>query len=173
MPQVSGFDYVKSWAGLLKIAEFFTLLIAFSCLADFSNKSENNGSFKFFLFVTITAWLITMFLFCIFASGVQDRVSINWTFAMTIYSATVVFLLVISTSLVAEKARKFRRSVRKVDSIFVDTCDVYDKKGVPCRNVEAAVVFGFLAAALFITDAAFYFMEHRTTTAGSGDDQAG
>ena len=65
---------------------------------------------------------------------------------MAIYSAVVVFFLVISTSLVAEKARMFRRGVKEVKvgtpthSEFEDTCDIYDKKGIPCSNVEAAVV---------------------------------
>jgi hypothetical protein len=68
---------------------------------------------------------------------------------MLIYSAVYVFLLLISTSLVAEKARQFRRGVRKIytkDSKgekhyeFEDTCDYYSDSGSPCSNVEAATV---------------------------------
>ena len=54
------------------------------------------------------------------------------------------FLLLISASLVAEKARKFRRGVTyyKVNHHQEpeDTCDYYDDLGSPCRNVEAAAV---------------------------------
>ena len=62
---------------------------------------------------------------------------------MVIYSALYVFLLLISASLVAEKARKFRRGAIKINlgdrQTFIDSCEYYDSKS-PCSNVEAAVV---------------------------------
>ena len=71
------------------------------------------------------------------------------SFQMVIYSALYAFLLLISTSLVAEKARQFRRGVvevthesrtpRTTRRTFVDTCEYYDSNS-PCSNVEAAVV---------------------------------
>ncbi len=64
---------------------------------------------------------------------------------MLIYSALYTFLLLISTSLVAEKGRQFRRGVReyKVNDHdeFEDTCDYYGRGSrSSCGNVEAAVV---------------------------------
>ena len=54
------------------------------------------------------------------------------------------FLLLISASLVAEKARRFRRGVTQHivqhHNEPEDTCDYYKDLGSPCRNVEAAAV---------------------------------
>lgn len=157
-------NYIKSWAGLLKIGQFFVLLIAFSTLADFSNKSENNGGFKFFLFVTVTSWLIVMILFGLFVTQLYERIPLNWTIAMIIYSVSEVLLLLISSSIVAEKSRQLRRGVKHpTGKHYIDTCDEYS---VSCSNVEAAVVFGFIGVALFLADAVFYFMKHRAAAEG-------
>lgn len=59
---------------------------------------------------------------------------------MTIYSMIVSFLLLVAASIVADKARKYRRGVIKYNGEYHDTCDYYDLHGSPCRNVEAAVV---------------------------------
>ena len=59
---------------------------------------------------------------------------------MLVYSGTEAFLLLIASSVVAEKARKLRRGTEEIKGEFLDTCDIYDKHGVPCSNVEAAVV---------------------------------
>ena len=59
---------------------------------------------------------------------------------MLVYSGTEAFLLLIASSVVAEKARKLRRGTEKIGGKFRDTCDIYDDKGVACSNVEAAVV---------------------------------
>lgn len=61
-----------------------SLLIAFSSLAHFTEESENNGAFKFFLFVTITAWLIVMALFGLFVLQAHERLSINWMLTVLI-----------------------------------------------------------------------------------------
>ena len=67
---------------------------------------------------------------------------------MVVYSAAVLFFLLIATSLVAEKARQYRRGETRyiVDghTEFEDTCDRFDDQGSPCRNVEAAVVCNLL-----------------------------
>ena len=64
---------------------------------------------------------------------------------MLIYSALYTFLLLISTSLVAEKGRQFRRGVREYEvshhEQYEDTCDYYGRGSrSSCGNVEAAVV---------------------------------
>ncbi|XP_046843467.1 uncharacterized protein LOC124437548 [Xenia sp. Carnegie-2017] len=168
MPQLTGFDYVKSWAGLFKLGEFLTLLIAFSCLGDFAERSDTNGSFKYFFFVTVTAWIVTIILFFMYFFGIQQRISVNWSLVMTIYSMIVSFLLLVAASIVADKARKYRRGAIRYRGEYVDTCDHYDQHGSPCRNVEAAVAFAFMALMLFLLDTFFYFMECRSS-GPSGD----
>ena len=59
---------------------------------------------------------------------------------MIIYSAIEVFLLLTASSVVADKARKLRRGVIKIDGKFHDKCDYYDEHYVSCSNVEAALV---------------------------------
>ena len=67
---------------------------------------------------------------------------------MVVYSAAVLFFLLIATSLVAEKARQYRRGETKYEvgnhTEYEDMCDYFDAKGSPCRNVEAAVVCNLL-----------------------------
>ena len=59
---------------------------------------------------------------------------------MIIYSAIEVFLLLVASSVVAEKARRLRRSAFAFHLVYWDVCDWYDEYRVPCSNVEAAVV---------------------------------
>ena len=84
------------------------------------------------------------------------------------------FLLLISASLVAEKARQFRRGVtkHKVKHHFEpeDTCDYYKDLGSPCRNVEAAAAFAFIALAMFVVDTTLYFMEYRSAKEATIDN---
>lgn len=150
--------YVVSIPGVLKIVEFILLLLAFSIAADIS--FAYRGRMSFFLFVTITSWLLVIAWFVLFTFNLQTKInlSINWNITLLIFAAVVAFLLLISSALLADGVRKFE-SVPLGDVSANSIPDlVQDRK----RNLDllrAAVAFGFIAMFVFIGDAVVEFLK--------------
>lgn len=131
--------YVVSIPGVLKIVEFILLLLAFSIAADINLK--NWGRMSFFLFVTITSWLLVIAWFVLFTFNLHTKINlnINWNITLLIFAAVVAFLLLISSALLADDVRK-----------------IEEKSGysLPFLGpLRAAVAFGFIAMFVFIGDA--------------------
>ncbi|XP_027047390.1 uncharacterized protein LOC113675059 [Pocillopora damicornis] len=134
------------------------LLLAFSIAADIS--FAYRGRMSFFLFVTITSWLLVIAWFVLFTFNLQTKInlSINWNITLLIFAAVVAFLLLISSALLADGVRKFE-SV-PLDDVSANSIPdlVQDRK----RNLDllrAAVAFGFIAMFVFIGDAVVEFLK--------------
>lgn len=131
--------YVVSIPGVLKIVEFILLLLAFSIAADIN--VANWGRMSFFLFVTITSWLLVIAWFVLFTFNLHTKINlnINWNITLLIFAAVVAFLLLISSALLADDVRK-----------------IEEKSGysLPFLGpLRTAVAFGFIAMFVFIGDA--------------------
>ncbi|KAL9976248.1 hypothetical protein ACROYT_G013520 [Oculina patagonica] len=70
-------SYITSIPGILKIVEFFTLMLAFALAADTSYRWSR---MEFFLFVTIFSWILVIAVFLLFAFNVVSKInlSIDW-----------------------------------------------------------------------------------------------
>lgn len=139
-------EYITSIPGILKIVEFFLLMIAFALAADFKG-GWTWGRMDFFLFVTVTSWLVVIAVFILFAFNVISKinVSIDWNVPVMAFAACVAVLLLISSSLIADNARRWN--------------DVYGGyRGTGLDKLSAAAAFGFFSMVAFICDAAYHFL---------------
>lgn len=151
--------YVVSIPGVLKIVEFILLLLAFSIAADIS--FAYRGRMNFFLFVTITSWLLVIAWFVLFTFNLQTKInlSINWNITLLIFAAVVAFLLLISSALLADDVRKF-------GDFSANSIPDLDQDQALARNwnrnldsLRAGVAFGFIAMFVFIGDAVVEFLK--------------
>lgn len=160
--------YVVSIPGVLKIVEFILLLLAFSIAADIN--VANWGRMSFFLFVTITSWLLVIAWFVLFTSNLHTKInlSINWNITLLIFAAVVAFLLLISSALLADDVRKFESvsfgdfSANSSPDLDQDQDQYLDWNRNRNRNLDslrAAVAFGFIAMFVFIGDAVVEFLK--------------
>ncbi|KAJ7365072.1 CKLF-like MARVEL transmembrane [Desmophyllum pertusum] len=129
-------SYIKSIPGILKIVEFFTLMLAFA-LAGSIRYYGTWGEMSFFLFVTIMSWLLVIAVFVLFALNLISKINlnINWNIPVLVFAAVVVLLLLISSALLADNARKFRHD-----------------------TLSAGAAFGFISMFVFIGDAVVHFL---------------
>lgn len=137
--------YIMSIPGILKIVEFFTLMIAFALGADIQY-SGNWGRMSFFLFVTIMSWILVMAVFVLFAFNIISKINLNidWNIPVLIFAVVVAFLLLISSSLIANDAENW-----KTWSSFF-----------PIDKLRAAAAFGFISMFVFIADAVVHFLKY-------------
>jgi len=138
--------YIMSIPGILKIVEFFTLMIAFALGADIQY-SGNWGRMSFFLFVTIMSWILVMAVFVLFAFNIISKINLNidWNIPVLIFAVVVAFLLLISSSLIADDAEDW-----KILSSLVS----------PIDKLRAAAAFGFISMFVFIGDAVVHFLKY-------------
>lgn len=137
--------YIMSIPGILKIVEFFTLMIAFSLGADISYFGTW-GRMSFFLFVTITSWIIVIAVFVLFALNIISRINLNidWNIPVFIFAIVVAVLLLISSSLIADNAEDLK---------VLSGLSWLDK-------LRAAAAFGFISMFVFIGDAVVHFLKY-------------
>jgi len=107
--------YVTSIPGILRIVEFFTLMLAFALAADSKERvfgSWSWGRMDFFLFVTVTSWIIVIVVFILFAFNVIAKINLNidWNVPNLVFAAIVAILLLISSSLIANNASEWNKS---------------------------------------------------------------
>ncbi|CAH3161268.1 unnamed protein product [Porites lobata] len=136
--------------GIIKTAEFLLLMIAFSLAADFKG-SSSWGRMDFFLFATITSWLLVIARLvsccCIaFDAILIFKLAIDFTICgdllVMIFDAVVAVFLLISSSLIADDARRWN-----------DIHGGYRPSGFSA--------FGFFSMVAFIIEAVFHFMKMR------------
>lgn len=139
-------EYVTSIPGIIKIVEFFLLMIAFALAAD-SKGSSSWGRMDFFLFVTVTSWLFVIAIFVLLVFNVISVINVNidWNLPVMIFAAVVAVLLLISSSLIADNARKLN--------------DILRFSGYSVDKLSAAAAFGFFSMVAFIIDAGIHFMK--------------
>jgi len=139
--------YIMSIPGILKIVEFFTLMIAFSLGADLPY-GGTGGRMSFFLFVTITSWIIVIAVFVLFALNIISRINLNidWNIPVFIFAIVVAVLLLISSSLIADDADSLKGFTRWIRS-WLD-------------KLRAAAAFGFISMFVFIGDAVVHFLKY-------------
>lgn len=131
--------YIISIPGILKIVEFFTLMLAFALAADVDYLGTW-GRMNFFLFVTITSWLLVIAVFVLFAFNIISKInlSIDWNIPVFVFALVAAILLLLSSALLADYVAGFSGSV-------------IDK-------VRAAAAFGFISMFVFIADAVVCFL---------------
>ncbi|PFX23026.1 uncharacterized protein LOC111333498 [Stylophora pistillata] len=131
--------YIISIPGILKIVEFFTLMLAFALAADVDYLGTW-GRMNFFLFVTITSWLLVIAVFVLFAFNIISKInlSIDWNIPVFVFALVAAILLLLSSALLADHVAGFSGSV-------------IDK-------VRAAAAFGFISMFVFIADAVVCFL---------------
>ncbi|KAJ7365071.1 hypothetical protein OS493_007715 [Desmophyllum pertusum] len=134
-------SYIKSIPGILKIVEFFTLMLAFSLAG--SIRFGTWGEMSFFLFVTITSWLLVIAVFVLFALNLISKINLNidWNIPVLVFAAVVALLLLISSALLADHARKFSYWYSSISD-----------------KLSAAAAFGFISMFVFIGDAVVHFL---------------
>ncbi|CAH3161270.1 unnamed protein product [Porites lobata] len=142
-------EYITSIPGIIKIVQFFLLMIAFG-LAAGSKGSFSWGRMDFFLFVTITSWVLVIAIFVLFAFNVISMINVNidWKLPVMIFDAVVAVLLLISSSLIADDARKW--------NYIYGGLRPY---GFSVDKLSAAAAFGFFSMVAFIIDAVIHFMK--------------
>lgn len=141
-------SYIKSIPGILKMVEFFTLLLAFAIASDaYSLLLYNWGNMDFFLFVTVTSWIFVVAIFILFAFNIISKINFNldWNILVLVFAVVVAILLLISSALVASDVNEVSRLLL---SSFVD-------------KTRAAVAFGFISMFVFIGDAVVHFLKMR------------
>ncbi|XP_073232314.1 uncharacterized protein [Porites lutea] len=133
-------------------------MIAFSLAADFKG-SSSWGRMDFFLFATITSWLLVIARLVSFCCIVFDAISIfklaiDFTICgdllVMIFDAVVSVFLLISSSLIADDARRWN-----------DIHGGYRPSGFSVDKLIAAAAFGFFSMVAFIIEAVFHFMKMR------------
>lgn len=141
-------SYIKSIPGILKMVEFFTLLLAFAIASDaYSIFPYKWGNMDFFLFVTVTSWIFVIAIFILFAFNIISKINFNldWNILVLVFAVVVAILLLISSALVASDVNEVSRLLL---SSFVD-------------KTRAAVAFGFISMFVFIGDAVVHFLKMR------------
>jgi len=139
--------YIKSIPGILKIVEFFTLMIAFALGADAAQIIGTWGRMDFFLFVTITSWIIVIAVFVLFVVNIISKINltIDWNIPVLIFAIVAAVLLLISSSLIADNAQKLKGFT---GWSWLD-------------KLRAAAAFGFISMFVFIGDAVVHFLKYR------------
>lgn len=137
--------YIMSIPGILKIVEFFTLMIAFALGADIPYIGTW-GRMSFFLFVTITSWILVIAVFILLAFNITSQINLNidWNIPVLIFAIVVAFLLLISSSLIADDAENWK---------IASGLSWHDK-------LRAAAAFGFISMFVFIGDAVVHFLKY-------------
>lgn len=138
--------YIMSIPGILKIVEFFTLMIAFALGADIQYLGTW-GRMSFFLFVTIMSWILVIAVFILFAFNIISKINLNidWNIPVLIFAIVVAFLLLVSSSLIANDAENWK--------VFQSGVSWHDK-------LRAAAAFGFISMFVFIGDAVLHFLKY-------------
>lgn len=140
--------YIKSIPGILKIVEFFTLLLAFSIAGNAYAFFPKNGHMDFFLFATVTSWIFVMVFFVLFAFNIIAKINLglDWNLPVLVFAVMAAILILISSSLIAHDLS----SASGVDH------PIFDK-------LRAGVAFGFISMFALIGDAVVHVLKMRGT----------
>lgn len=151
--------YIKSIPGILKIVEFFTLLLAFSIAGNAYSYvssfvsyygyynyyySHNWGDMDFFLFATVTSWIFVLAFFVLFAFNIIAKINLNldWNLPVLVFAVIAAILILISSSLVAH-------DISPASGVHYP---IYDK-------LRAGVAFGYISMLVLIGDAVVHVLK--------------
>ncbi|XP_066936954.1 uncharacterized protein [Clytia hemisphaerica] len=156
-------NYVKSYFGILKIIEFFFLLIAWACMVDYYNGNLSYLSSKnsFFVAMNIMAWVFVIIWF--FGYLLSQCHLVNISNKMVVYGIIHLIwfaLLLISGALCAQLAADTRKA-----------CDYLSRfnKYYTCNiaKYEAAVAFGIISSVVFLVDGILHIQQRNSVMASS------
>ncbi|XP_015779247.1 PREDICTED: uncharacterized protein LOC107357109 [Acropora digitifera] len=147
--------YIKSIPGILKIVEFFTLLLAFSIAGNAYSYvsyygyyhyyySYSWGNMDFFLFATVTSWIVVLIFFVLFAFNIIAKINLNldWNLPVLVFAVIAAILILISSSLVAH-------DISPASGVHHP---IYDK-------LRAGVAFGYISMLVLIGDAVVHVLK--------------
>ncbi|XP_074617264.1 uncharacterized protein LOC141876505 [Acropora palmata] len=141
--------YIKSIPGILKIVEFFTLLLAFSIAGNVYSyfsyyRYYYSSGMDFFLFATVTSWIFVMVFFVLFALNIIAKINLNldWNLPVLVFAVMAAILILISSSLVAH-------DLSPVSGVHHP---IYDK-------LRAGVAFGYISMFVLIGDAVVHVLK--------------
>ncbi|XP_044175675.1 uncharacterized protein LOC122947241 [Acropora millepora] len=140
--------YIKSIPGILKIVEFFTLLLAFSIAGNAYAFLYKYGALDFFLFATVTSWIFVMVFFVLFAFNIIAKINLglDWNLPVLVFAVIAAILILISSSLIAPDLSHASGVHRPI----------YDK-------FRAGVAFGYISMFVLIGDAVVHVLKMRGT----------
>jgi len=143
-------DFVKTPSGALMVLNFILFFISWCCMADWKGSVDDNviahlqDNAGFYLFTTVVPWLIYIVFFIILILGFHHKFErVNWPLTFAVNCGVWAFLLLISSSIIASKAKAY-------------PCNVWH-----CSKLQAAAAFGFLTIIGLIGQAFFHHREFR------------
>lgn len=147
----TNFGLIKSPVGLMMIINIILLLIAWVIMVvwrgDVGSLVYENFETEitsFFLFSTITPWILMIILLVVLLLGVHTKIyMINWPLTLLINCCIWAVILIISSSLLADKSDKY-------------ACVVWK-----CDTLRASAAFGFISAVGFLLEGFLHFREFR------------
>ncbi|XP_028392221.1 uncharacterized protein LOC114516834 [Dendronephthya gigantea] len=150
-----GFEYVKSAAGLLKLAELAILVIAAGIVGYFFKEAgdhdyDKKDRIQFFLAAVGIAAIVVVVFFTIFLTGLHKKVNIVWTKTATGVFVLMGILLLVASSMLAEAYKSYK------DDKHCDIWETFDFN-FQCKQLMIGLVFGFIAAVIFVIDAVIHF----------------
>lgn len=156
--------YAKSIPGILRIVEFALLLVAWACVAHCCG--DAGGRIAFFLFVTIFGWICVGALFLLFLLKFEGKISgVNWNIFHMVFGAVMAVLLLVSASLVADTAARWKRLYdyyTQFHGLYYTYATLYD-------NLVAGAVFAFLALIVFVVDVFIHFKQRNSGQETDGE----
>ncbi|XP_065675154.1 uncharacterized protein LOC136091469 [Hydra vulgaris] len=142
------FGFLRSPLGIQMAINVILLFIACIIIAGWK---ENiiwsvwiSSKVSYFLCTTTTPWLIHGILFIVFIFKIHTKIPINWPLTLFLNCAIWIVLLLISSSILANEARKFK--------IFADSGS---------DALYAASAFRFFACVGLVIEAFLHFREYR------------
>ncbi|XP_065674903.1 CKLF-like MARVEL transmembrane domain-containing protein 8 isoform X2 [Hydra vulgaris] len=142
------FGFLRSLPGILMAVNIVLLFIAWVIMAGWKDNNiyfySLSGHVSYFLFATITPWLVLCILFIVFIFKIHTKIPIDWPLTLCLNCAIWIILLLISSIIIANDARKY---------------NTYS--GFGSDALGAASAFGFLACVGLVIQAFFHFREYR------------
>ncbi|XP_065064512.1 uncharacterized protein LOC135690780 [Rhopilema esculentum] len=158
--------YLTTLPGICKIVEFVLLLLAWALCSGFRNGypyvsnlqsylTYSSGSIGFFLFVTVTLWILVFIMLIFGLLSLTERLRIpSKLLVFSISYGCAAVLLLISSAIIGGDAATFPGY----------WCDAISKNkffSTTCATYKAAVAFGIFSCVAFIFDSVLHFFNHR------------
>nr|XP_058956736.1 uncharacterized protein LOC131783974 [Pocillopora verrucosa] len=166
---MSASEYLRSPAGVSKIAEFILLLSAFVIISLYNNffksrddmeisRPDHMERLSFFMTSTIILWLLVTLIFVFSLLSLSDRVGKKWNIlnmGISIFSAV---LLLVSSSLLLNEVTHLSNYPTPLGEM--NLCQAQRHIGrQTCGHLQVSAVCGLSAMLLFIGDFIFYYFK--------------
>lgn len=162
-------NYIKSIVGILKPIEFLMLLLAWALCASFrsgfpslhasipSSFSYRSAAVGFFLFVTVTLWLLVIIVYILNVLSLMARVNIPQKALIVVGVHGIwALLLLISTAVIAADAVRLSGI-----SNWCTILNASESSKTTCGTYDGAVAFGVFSCLAFIIDTVVHFFNYR------------